>query len=476
MATGQNNAAVLDLTHGGIIIAQKLVQLGYKVSAVDVYNTVDPAILADLQDNFNIKTSKDPIPVDNLDIVVAPVHLDRNYEMLQQARDMGIKIVTHHKIVGEILSHDKTIAGAKIIEITGTKAKTSTASILADMLSRKLSVVLHTTRGLEYWENGTPSLIYQGLSIAPGSILHAVDKTASYISANSNSNSNSKPKPKPKSNIAPDVYIFEVSIGGTGYADIGILTTLTQDYKIANETAWASDAKMQMLDNAKPGSTIVINCTDTIATCRTSGDMVKKVTFSDSKSCPGDVNLTLDKYAIVINSGNWMSVVNAQSDYDVGSYTIAMVAAATAALEMGIEPDDIRDTLSDFEGLRGRMREQIFEGKTLIDNSNSGMNIISVERSLAYANTLQIKKKGRIIMVLGEEAAQVCEGLPPEDVSEFLRQQGKNIDELVLVGKRMRAVKHKNSYYADSLSQGLSVASGIAGTDDLILSCVKCFR
>lgn len=470
MATGQNNAAVLDLTHGGIIIAQKLVQLGYNVSAIDVYDTVDPAILADLQDNFDIRTSKDPIPVDDLDIVVAPVHLDRNYEMLQQARDMGKKIVTHHKIVGEILSHDKTIAGAKIIEITGTKAKTSTASILADMLSRKLSVVLHTTRGLEYWENGTPSLIHQGLSIAPGSILHAVDKTASYISANSNS------KPKPKPNIAPDVYIFEVSIGGTGYADIGILTTFTQDYKIANGTAWASDAKMQMLDNAKPGSTVVINCTDNVATCRTPCDMVKKVTFSDSKNCPGDVNLTLDKFAIVMNSGNWIYVVNAQLGYDVGSYTTAMVAAATAALEMGIEPDDIRDTLSDFEGLSGRMCEQVFEGKTLIDNSNSGMNIISVERSLAYANTLQIKKKGRIIMVLGEEAAQVCEGLPPEDVSEFLRQQSKNIDKLVLVGKRMRAVKHKNSYYADSLSEGLSVASGIAGTDDLILSCVKCFR
>ncbi len=470
MAAGQKNAAVLDLTHAGMIIAQKMVQLGYKVSAIDVYNTVDPVTLAELQDKFDIKTSKDPIPVDDLDIVVAPVHLDPNYEMLQQARDMGTEIVTHHKIVGEILSHDKTIAGAKIIEITGTKAKTSTASILADMLSRKLNVVLHTTRGLEYWKNGTSSLIYQGLSIAPGSILCAVDKTASYIS------SNSKSEPKSEPNIAPDVYIFEVSIGGTGYADIGILTTLTQDYKIANETSWASDAKMQMLDNAKPGSTLVINCIDDAATGRNLDNSVKTVTFSDSKDCTGNVNLTLEKNAIVINSGNWTSVANAQPGYNVRSYTTAMVAATTAALEMGVKPDDIRDTLADFGGLRGRMREQVFEGKTLIDNSNSGMNIISVKKSLEYANTLQIKKKGRIIMVLGEEAAQVCEGLLPEDVLKFLQQQGKNIDELVLVGERMRAVKHKNAHYADSLTQGLSVASGIASGDDLILSCVKCFR
>ncbi|MBW6470634.1 MAG: coenzyme F430 synthase, partial [Methanosarcinaceae archaeon] len=357
MAAGQKNAAVLDLTHGGIIIAQKMAQLGYNVSAIDVYNTVDPETLADLQD-FNIHTSKDPIPVNEFDIIIAPVHLDPNYKMLQQARDMGKEIVTHHKIVGEILSHDKTIVstGARIIEITGTKAKTSTASILADMLSCKMNVVLHTTRGLEYWENGTPFLIYKGLSIAPGSILHAVDKTASYISSNSNY------KSKSKSNLVPpDVYIFEVSIGGTGYADIGILTTLTQDYRIANNMAWASNAKMQMLDNAKSGSTLIINCTDDAATCRNLNNSVKTVTFSNSKDCTGDVTLTLDEDTIIMNSGsNWMSVINAQPGYDVGSYTTAMVAAATAALEMGVELDIIRDTLADFEGLSGRMREQVF--------------------------------------------------------------------------------------------------------------------
>ena len=79
-------------------------------------------------------------------------------------------------------------------------------------------------------------------------------------------------------------------------------------------------------------------------------------------------------------------------------------------------------------------------------------------------------------MVLGEEAAQVCEGLPPEDVAGFLQKQGENINELVLVGERMRAIKHKNTHYADSLTQGLTVASEIANDDDLILSCVKCFR
>ncbi|MGP8321487.1 MAG: coenzyme F430 synthase [Methanosarcinaceae archaeon] len=455
---GQKNVAVFDLTHGGIIIAQKLAELGYNVSAVDVYNTVDPVTLANLQANYNIKTSKEPIPVDDLDMVIAPVHLDPEYKMLRQARDMGKKIVTHHRIVGEILSLDKTITGSKIIEITGTKAKTSTASILADMLSRKFSVILHTTRGLEHWENGTMSMIYQGLSIAPGSILHAVEKTASYLSKN----------------IVPDVFIFEVSIGGTGSADIGILTTVTQDYKIANGTAWASDAKMQMLDNAKSGSTILINCTDDIATGRTINEMVKSITFSDSKDCKADVNLALDKYTIVMNSDKLTFVANAQPGYDMESYTTAMVAAATAALEMEIGTDDIIGTLANFRGLSGRMLTQVFEGKTLIDNSNSGMNITSVKKSLVYA--LNMKKKGRIIMVLGEEAAQVCEGLPPEDVSGFLQQQKYNIDELVLVGERMRAIKHDNTYYADSLSQGLSIASGIAGTDDLILSCVKCFR
>ncbi|MBN2488526.1 MAG: coenzyme F430 synthase [Methanosarcinaceae archaeon] len=455
MSAGQNNIVVLDLTHGGIIIAQKLAEIGCNVSAVDVYDTVSPAVLSDLRQNHGIRTSKESLNVDDFDVIAAPVHLDPNYKMLHQARESGKPVKTHHKVVGRILAQDKRITGSKIIEVTGTKAKTSTSSILADILSRSMDVVLHTSRGLEHWKNGTVVRVGSGLSIAPGSILQAVDLTVS-------------------AGILPDVYIFEVSIGGTGYADVGILTTLVQDYRIASGTGWAGDAKLQLIDNAKKGSKMIINSHAATAIRHAQDMQQKTVIFSDSYDDNSDVTVQLNQHNINIRSKQGTSSSTLFSGYDAGSYVTAMAAATAAALEFGIDLDAIATVLSEFRGLRGRMREQSYNGRILIDNSNSGMDIRSVEQCLSYA--LEKRSVGKIVMILGEEAAQVCEGLPPEDVSRFVEQQGSNIGELILVGDRMRAVEYKNAHYAGTLNEGLRLAEEITAPDDLILSCVKSFR
>jgi len=67
--------------------------------------------------------------------------------------------------------------------------------------------------------------------------------------------------------------------------------------------------------------------------------------------------------------------------------------------------------------------EKILDGRTLIDNSNSGMDIRSAEKALEYSK----KEGGRIVMVLGEEAKEVCEGLDPSGVERFIRN---HMDEL----------------------------------------------
>lgn len=169
--------AVLDLTHGGIPIAKSLAAAGNEVSGIDVYRTVKPETLLELEEKYGIHCSKTPLPASEFDLIVAPVHLDLAYPMLVEARAQKKNILSHHEIVGEILKGDSRLSGIKTVEITGVKAKTSTASLLADMLSRQFEVVLHTSRGLEYWKAGASSLIYKGLSITPGSILVAVEKT-----------------------------------------------------------------------------------------------------------------------------------------------------------------------------------------------------------------------------------------------------------------------------------------------------------
>jgi coenzyme F430 synthetase len=513
MGLYRKKIAVLDLTHGGIPIAKKLAVAGNEVTGIDVYRTVKPEKLLELKEKYGIHCSKIPLSEAGFDFIVAPVHLDSAYPMLVEAKSQGKTILSHHEIVGEILKADTRLLGIKTVEVTGVKAKTSTASLLADMLSRQFEVVLHTSRGLEYWKAGISSLIYKGLSITPGSILVAVEKTF-------------------EAGLRPYFFIFEISIGGTGTADFGILTTISPDYGIANNTALASEAKLQLVRNAKPGSTLLINLQAEKALKAAKEIQVKSLTFKDPFN--DDISGTSTKTAdFVLETGSEASALSVPSElpissglsyssisaglldsstpaslpdlrssltssgskirfmysgkeifsaslrpvYNISAYRTAFVAASAAALELGIEREAVISAIEDFRGLSGRMQEKEVSGISLIDNSNSGMDILSAEKALDYA-LLKKKdeKKDGVILVLGEEASQVCEGLPPQSVQCFVDKFGTKCRQIILVGERMEKVIGKNLFYARNLPDGLSKASELAGVNDIILSSVKCFR
>lgn len=450
-----SRAAVLDLTHGGVVIARKLKDIAASVTGVDVYRTLSPSELEALETE-GIRTSQVPLNACDFDILIAPVHLDPGYPMLVEAEKNYIPVVSHHAAVGDILSgkHQDKI----IIEITGTRAKTSTALLLAEMLSEELKVVSHTSRGVEDWS--TRRIIKKGLSITPASILLAVEAVED-------------------EGIKPDVIIFEVSIGGTGSADIGVITTIADDYKIANNTRLASDAKRKMILDAKPGSALVINhdALRSFGACRRD---INIISFSDSVNAAANVyyeNLSAEggTIAYYIDDRQGKIAVSASVEYDITSYKTAFVCAAAVALAMDIKPGTIERSLRKFKGAQGRMIKTSIEGRTLIDNSNSGLNIKNAEKALEYAKS----ESGRIVMVLGEEAKEVCEGLDPKGAERFIDKRLEELHAIVLVGERMKPLVSKNInkiYYAGDLSKGIELAQQLTGEKDIIVSCVKCFR
>ncbi len=490
--------AVLDLTHGGIPIAKKLAALGNDVTGVDVYGTVDPSLLLELEKKHGMQCSKNSLPASKFDFLIAPVHLDSAYPMLAEARAEGKRVFSHHEIVGKILIDDSRLSDIKTIEITGVKAKTSTASLLADMLSRRFEVVLHTSRGLEAWKGGISSLIGKGLSITPGSTLVAVERVF-------------------EAGFRPDFFIFEISIGGTGTADLGILTTLSPDYGIANNTALASEAKLQLIRNAKPGSILLLNSGAEKVLVAAKTSQAKVLTFKDPfnaeflEKSDEAANFTLETSCKIespsvppgfsassiqsesselpvptessgsvlhfMHRGDEIFSVSLLPGYNISAYKTAFIAASAAALELEVELEAVVAVLEEFRGLSGRMQEKELNGIALIDNSNSGMDILSAEKALEYALLKKKDEKKRgIILVLGEEASQVCEGLPPASVQNFVEKFGIKCRQIILVGERMKTVVARNTSYADSLPEGLSKASELAGGDDIILSSVKCFR
>jgi len=452
-----SRVAVLDLTHGGAVIARKLKRITASVTAVDVYGKLSPELLDELEKE-GIKTSREPLNVSEFDFIVAPVHLDANYPMLADAAVNSIPVLSHHQAVGQILS-GYNLKNKTIVELTGTKAKTSTSILLADILSKEKKVISHTSRGLEDWSTG--AMIKKGLSITPASILAALDAVQD-------------------AGIGFDVFIAEISLGGTGFADIGIITTIANDYGIANKTGLASDAKRRMILDAKPGSILVIN-NDALrffGACRRD---INVISFTDSVNASCNVyyeNMDAKGGTIAYFLGKEHGKIHIREagDYDITSYKTAFVCATAAALALDIDADTIERAFLGFKGAQGRMTKKSVDGRILIDNSNSGMDIRTVQKALKYAQ----EEGGRIVMVLGEEAKEVCEGLDPSGVERFINNHLNELGALILVGERMKplAVEAKDTkrYYAGDLPGGIELAKSLTKEKDIILSCVKCFR
>ncbi|MEN4006041.1 MAG: coenzyme F430 synthase [Methanobacteriaceae archaeon] len=429
--------AVIDMTHGGVPIAQKLNEIGFSVTAIDVYNSLDLKKISTLNKK-GIEVRKEPIDVDEFDFIVAPLHLNPDYTMLKNARKKQKKIISHHEIVNKILSNDERIKNIKFIEISGTKAKTGTAFILATIISENSNLILHTSHGLMHVKNGKFTQIDR-LSITPGNILQVIDKTISLL---------------------PVFYIFEVSVGFTGYADLNILTTLNNDVLIAGGSKYESDAILQTI-YTNQNSTFLVN-----------SNILPRIEFRNP------FNL------ITFNENQDLEIDMKSINYDLNSYRTALSASISASIELGIDYDTIISIIRKFKGVEGRMIKKDFKGRILIDNSNSGMDEQSVKSAFEYALTF-LKNDKKFVFVLGLESKTVCEGLDIEELIKFIKKQHIYINNLILVNDSQESTNslvQKINYEtvtlntASNLENGLSIAINNTKDGDIILSCVKCFR
>lgn len=401
--------AVLDTIHGGDVIARKMVESGFEAEALEVYHHTSS--LAEF------------------DEVAAPVHLCPNNPHLVEARRRNIKIITHHQAVGELIG--QALTGMEVFEITGTHSKTSTALLLAMILSRQKRVLSHTTRGLEVWSAGDPHLLKKDLSITPGNVIIAAEAAAAQEA---------------------DALICEISLGGTGQANYGILTSLSGDYRIAGASKWASTAKLQMVSLARKGTKLIAN-TD----ARISAD----ISFASG----GRVDAKPDRLIF----GKDELALSLAGDLDFIGYRTAIAAAAAAAWASGMERDEIARSLQDFDGFSGRMKIKRLQGVTYFDNSNSGLKVRDVARALDRAQGTNLA------VVVGEDAETVCEGLNIPALADLLRQRRREMAKLILVGKRLEPLACElNADTAKNLAEGLGKAETFGM--ERLLSCVKCFR
>ena len=406
-----SQVAVLDTIHGAAVIARKMVESGLQAEAFEVYH-------------HNPDLS-------SFDLIVSPVHLSPHNPALEKARreGKGKAVVSHHQAVGDLLR--QCSPADEIFEVTGTHSKTSTALLLALILSLHRKVISHTTRGLEIWQDGRSAILEKGLSIAPANVVRAVQAAED-------------------SGVAS--LICEVSLGGTGLADYGILTSLSGDYMIASGSKWASTAKLQMLSLAKKEMKFIADRETGISADHPFG------IGSGIYACPD--RLVLGKEEVILDLG---------PDLDFPAYQTAISAASAAANAAGLGCRDIAEALYGFDGFPGRMKIRRLGHQTIFDCSNSGLKVRDVQRALDRA------RGSDLAAVVGEDSKTVCEGMDIPALSDLLRRRRGELSRLILVGERLQSLAEElGAEAAVDLEEGLEKAQ--KSRPKRLLSSVKCFR
>lgn len=390
-----SSVLVLDLTHGGEVLAKEYARRGYKVTAVDIYHTASQDLKDSLADAGIEVLAEAPDRTFNLGIV--PIHCPDSFI---KGANLQTRL-TSHEAVGTLASFKYPT-----VEITGVWGKTSACHILAHILvACGKKVLLHTSRGRGLFSPDGTTVLKDKVSIAPPSVLDAS-----------------------LSDIDADIGIFEVSIGGTGLADVSAITSLGNNYPIAAGTKKAFDGKVQMINSAK-GKVVFPSCEFDIWSEHIP-DNVSAITFGSTSS---DVDLekspdilvkipdtlTLgEKVPIEVMINNKLYKVDLQDTYLVPSYAISISTALSCAYALNIDMEKAVSSLSSFTGVLGRGEVVKEKGWFRIIDRNPGVSAGSIAWNL---NTLEnYYKQNDIGLILDPVNIKVCEKLDLAEVDRIL--------------------------------------------------------
>ena len=221
---------VVDATHGGITLSEEFWARGDEVTCVDVYGTLPKKAWKEYSEKFRVEREL-PAP-SRYDLIVKPVHFP-----LDPFRGVEERVITHHQAV-RLLLYDRI--KFPVVEITGSFGKTTSALCAISLLRRRFSILSLTSRGIRFQSGAKEEVLLEGASTTPANIIKAVKLARE----------------------RPDLAIFEVSLGGTGLADLGIIKNVYENYPIARGTSSALEAKLSMVKDRKKGSTVLVNADD----------------------------------------------------------------------------------------------------------------------------------------------------------------------------------------------------------------------
>lgn len=384
------NILISDANHGGLILLEEYSK--YTKNNLFFYDTYNK-LTSDEKDNLNRKyhvkflSLKEIVKNRNKYTIISPLHMNPVFK----------SDYTHHQFTGYLINKHKLKHGwnFKIMEVTGVKGKTTTVTLIKEVLKNKNTLVL-TSNALSYNSPDENMILSTSLSITPASILSALNMAA-------------------EMNLLEkiDYCIFEVSLGITANTDIGLLTNILEDYSIANNTQTASSAKKSVFSAEK------VIC-DKKSYDEYYSDMNKNnlltVSLNDSGAdiYADNIEYNLEDTSFTVNYENKKYSMSCFAPTDF--YINNILYAVCVGLSLGIDIKTIASNIKNTSSVKGRGSVKYIKDKTVFEDINPGLNTTSIEKCISNLK----RYSSNYILIIGGDYGITCEEIDEKRLAGYI--------------------------------------------------------
>lgn len=336
-----SHVLVLGLAKSGTAAAKVLLASDIKVRVNDYLTNENEEIVSELREmGADVIVGSHPLSVlDHIEIIVKNPGIPYDNAVIDEAQRRGIPIITEIELAGQLVE-------GQIIGITGSNGKTTTTTLITQMLEKSK----------------------QDVKVA-GNIGTVATEVAQSI--------------KKHETMILELSSFQLLGVQTFKPNIGVLLNVYEahlDYHKTIENY--QQAKFNLFMNQSENDYLIYNADDQIITEAVKQAKARLIPFSSKRKLVNGA--WVDELAIYFKEEK---VIEKDEIVLVGDHNLENILAAISAAKLsGATNEGIRDVLTNFAGVKHRLQFVKKVNERLFYNDSKATNILATQKALASFN------------------------------------------------------------------------------------------